>query len=132
MKELNKRLKLIRKALGLTQKEMSNMMGVSLRVYQYYEKGEQKPTYEKLVPLVEKFNINGNWLLTGQGEMFLNGSSQKNIGINYGGMQIGNIIGENVKAKQEINQILQEIRAKNPQAYKKVIHKLKQEAGAVR
>lgn len=74
MNSLGERLKLIRKTFGLTQKEMAKIMGASLRVYQYYEKGEQSPSYERLVPIIKKFNINGTWLLTGEGEMFLSKS----------------------------------------------------------
>jgi len=71
MNTFKERLKRIREHLKLTQKDMSSIMGVSLKVYQRYEKGEQKPSYEKLIPLINTFNVNINWLLTGKGEMFI-------------------------------------------------------------
>ena len=71
------RLKYLRSELGLSQTDMAKLMGVSLRVYHRYEKGEQKPSYEKLIPLVKKFNVNINWLLTGEGEMFIKPKKEK-------------------------------------------------------
>ncbi len=144
---IGSRFKEVRKNLGYSQKEFAKLLGIGLTTLKDYEREKFTPKTEAVLKLITLFNINPNWLLTGQGEMFLNESSQKNIGVNYGGIQIGNIIGEQIKAKQEIkytsdtqvneelkeiNQILQEIKAKNPQAYKKVIHKLKQEAKAMK
>ena len=143
---INERLKTVRTHLGLKQSELAKLLNITTRTLQNYEKNADIPA-SVINKLITLFNINPNWLLTGQGEMFINENSQKNIGVNYGGIQVGNIIGEQIEAKQEvnypldtqvneelkeINQILQEIKAKNPQAYKKVIHKLKQEAKAMK
>ena len=68
---LGERLKKIRKTLGLSQKEIAQMMKVTLRAYQRYESEEQKPSYEKLVSLLNELKvINPTWLLTGEGPMF--------------------------------------------------------------
>lgn len=64
-----KRLLKVRETLGMSQREMAKLMGVSERVYLDYEKDKKKPTYEKLLPLSRK-KVNLHWLLTGQGEMF--------------------------------------------------------------
>ncbi|AEA33660.1 helix-turn-helix domain-containing protein [Hippea maritima] len=69
---LGERLKAIRQAKGLSQKEMAEIMDVTLRAYQRYEKDEQKASYEKLARIVyELKDINSNWLLTGEGDMFI-------------------------------------------------------------
>ncbi|WMX13249.1 helix-turn-helix domain-containing protein [Aureispira sp. CCB-E] len=33
--------------------------------------GENYPSHKVLIPLIEKFNVNSNWVLTGEGEMFI-------------------------------------------------------------
>jgi transcriptional regulator with XRE-family HTH domain len=77
---LETRLKKIRKTLMLHQKEMAKMMKVTLRAYQRYESGEQKPSYEKLVNLLDELkDINPTWLLTGEGPMFVGGSKVVDI-----------------------------------------------------
>ena len=74
---LGKRLRMLRDILGFSQKEMAKYMDISLRVYQYYEKNEQKPSYDKLAKL-RKFKVNMNWLLTGEGKMFLEEDEKEN------------------------------------------------------
>jgi len=65
------RLKFIRQALGKTQKEMAQLLGVSLRAYQMYEEGKTNIPLPKLRILASQFGVNINWLLTGEGEPFL-------------------------------------------------------------
>ena len=64
-------LQLIRKKLLLSQNDMAEKMDVSYRAYSSYERGERKPTYDFLQKLVEDFNVNLNFLIAGQGEMFI-------------------------------------------------------------
>lgn len=53
--KLNPRLlRVYRKALGLTQKEVADAVGVNLNGYQRWEYGERNPTDENLVALAEK------------------------------------------------------------------------------
>ena len=78
MENFNNRLRKLRGLLNLKQKDMADLIGVSLKVYQRYEKGEQKPSYEKLIPLISSFKVNINWLLTGEGEIFLSQSENTN------------------------------------------------------
>jgi len=70
-----RRLLKVREYLGISQREMAKLIGVSERVYLDYEKEKKKPTYEKLLPLASK-GINLHWLLTGEGEMFINNETK--------------------------------------------------------
>jgi len=65
------RLKFIRQVLGKTQKEMAEILGVSLRAYQMYEEGKRKFPPEKMQLLAKQFQVNLHWLLTGEGEPFI-------------------------------------------------------------
>jgi SOS-response transcriptional repressor LexA len=62
------RLKLARKRLGLNQKEMAKLLGVSQSNISSYEGGLHEPNSKALSVLSEN-GINLNWLLTGEGEM---------------------------------------------------------------
>jgi len=68
---LGGRLKLLRKMLGLTQKEMADELGVSRFAVIKWEKGERDIPSEVYETLASKFGVNINWLLTGEGEPFV-------------------------------------------------------------
>ena len=77
MSTIGERLKSLRKTLGLSQKEMAKVLGLSLVAYQYYEGGQRKPNLEKLHLLAQKFGVNLHWLLTGEGEPFVGEAVKK-------------------------------------------------------
>ena len=70
--KINERIKLIRKHLGLNQKEFGDILGVSQRAVSNWESGRNEPSIEVLNSISTKWAINPTWLLTGRGEMFLN------------------------------------------------------------
>jgi SOS-response transcriptional repressor LexA len=65
-----KRLKVVLKKLSLSQTGLSKEIGTSNVVINRYIKDKTTPDYNFLNKLVTKFNININWLLTGEGSMF--------------------------------------------------------------
>mgnify|MGYP002676941200 CR=1 FL=1 len=64
------RLQKLRKTLKLSQDELSTQLGISYRAYTSYERGDRKPSIEVLSKLLEVVDVNLNWLISGQGEMF--------------------------------------------------------------
>ena len=68
---IKERMKMLRKNLNLTQSEFGNMLDKKLRTIQSYESGEVQITDGVLLNLQEKFNVNIDWMRTGEGEMFL-------------------------------------------------------------
>jgi transcriptional regulator with XRE-family HTH domain len=68
---LGKRLKTLRKTLGITQKELARTLGVSEMTIRRYEANRFQPDAEVLSKLAKTYNINLHWLLTGEGEMFI-------------------------------------------------------------
>ncbi len=70
-KKIGKRLKTIRELKGLNQTEMGNSLGIQYQHVSKYERGENIPTWENLIKLIEMYSVNVNWLLTGRGKMFL-------------------------------------------------------------
>lgn len=66
-------MKNIRLSLGLSQQEFGKQLGVSRDIIVNLEVGRVKQPKENLINhLCEIFNVNKDWLYTGQGTMFCN------------------------------------------------------------
>lgn len=68
------RIKELRKELGLNQEEFGERLGVSRSVianieYDRLKRPDQKESLYKLI--CKEFNVNEEWLRTGEGEMFV-------------------------------------------------------------
>ena len=57
------RLRELRKERHVTQKDMGEILGIQLRSYQFYESGDRRPDYEKLVALADYFDVTTDYLL---------------------------------------------------------------------
>ena len=69
--EIFERLKYIRKTLNLTQKNFAKEIGMSRSGYSQIEIGD-RPISDRLIKSIcMAFNVNENWLRTGEGEMFI-------------------------------------------------------------
>lgn len=68
---LNTRLKDIRNYFNLDQQEMADNFNVPLTTYRSYEQGKRNLSLELIEGLCERLNINLNWLICGQGDIFL-------------------------------------------------------------
>ena len=66
----NSRIKAVRKALGISQKDFAKGIFVSQGFYTRIETGARNPN-ERIYELIcNKYNVNKDWLITGKGEMF--------------------------------------------------------------
>lgn len=71
---MNKRLKALRKALGKTQQEFAEEIGIKRNTIATYEAGRNEPI-DAVISLICKTDfpegrVNETWLRTGEGEMF--------------------------------------------------------------
>lgn len=64
------RIKQIRKANKLTQVEFGERIGVKGNTVTNYETGLRNPTDAVMLSICREFNVNEEWLRTGNGEMF--------------------------------------------------------------
>lgn len=48
---------------NIRQKDIADNIGVSLRGYQYYEKGTKEPTMSKLIALANYFDVSLDYLV---------------------------------------------------------------------
>ena len=74
---MNNRIKALRKALKLKQDEIAKILNKSTRMIQYYEQGKFDIETDLLLKLHELYDVNLNWLINGNGSMFLSDSDKK-------------------------------------------------------
>lgn len=68
---MNERFKQIRKALGMTQDEFSSKILLSRNFIAQIESGTKTPSDRTVSDVCREFNVNEDWLRTGNGEMFI-------------------------------------------------------------
>ena len=68
---MGERIKELRKALGLTQKEFGERIGVKPNTIGTYEIGRNEPIDAVVALICREFDVNEYWLRTGEGEMFI-------------------------------------------------------------
>jgi len=83
---LGERLKAVREKLGMTQKEFAKFLNVGIATVQRYEREERIPSGEFLKLLLDKCNVNINWLLTGEGSMFVKSPQERETPTNQAGI----------------------------------------------
>ncbi len=67
---MNERMKELRKALGLTLEKFGERVGVSKTAINKIENGTNNVSDRMLLSVCKEFNVNDEWLRTGEGEMF--------------------------------------------------------------
>lgn len=65
------RLRNIRKALNLTLEKFGEKLGVGKTAISKLEKGENSITDQMMLSICREYNVNENWLRTGEGDMFI-------------------------------------------------------------
>lgn len=63
MSELRNKIRELREARGMTTAELADILGVSQRQVQLYEKGESLPKLEGLIILADLFGVSTDYLL---------------------------------------------------------------------
>lgn len=63
MASLCSRLEQLKKEKQLLQKTIAADNGLSLRAYQYYERGEREPTMSVLIALADYFDVSLDYLV---------------------------------------------------------------------
>lgn len=69
--EMKDRIKKIRKELDLTQQEFSGKIGSTQNIVANYETGRRNPSASVINNICKTFNVNEEWLRTGDGDMFI-------------------------------------------------------------
>ena len=64
-------LKNIRKSLRLSVAKFAELLEMSASTLTGYERSERTPSWQLFAQLYKKANVNLNWFVSGEGEMFL-------------------------------------------------------------
>jgi len=78
---IGQRVKKIRAELNITSVQMANALNIPVRTIGSYERNEVSPGAKFLSALIDTYYVNINWLLTGNGNMFI--SEKINNDLNY-------------------------------------------------
>lgn len=113
IEKIGRRIKELRVILNLKQTEFAEALNITQAYLSMLESGERSTfSIEILLKLVEKYNVNINWLLTGEGKVFLNDYNELENELKKIDAEIQNennkIIGINQELREEIKGIPQD------------------------
>ena len=63
MSDFCNKLRILRKERNLTQKELSDLLGLSINSYSQYELGNTEPKYDNLIKLADFFCVSIDYLV---------------------------------------------------------------------
>ena len=67
---MNERIKMIRKALNMTQEQLAQRLGIGKAALSMIETGKTGLSSRNRNILIQELNVNPEWLESGKGEMF--------------------------------------------------------------
>lgn len=76
---MKERLKQLRKAIGLNQQEFAEKLKIGRSTIANYEAGTREPIEAVISLICKTWNVNENWLRTGEGEMFIEADQKDEI-----------------------------------------------------
>lgn len=86
---MNERIRKLRRTLDLTQQEFAEKLGIKRNTIANYESGRNEPIDAVVSLICREFNVDEEWLRTGNGEMF-NKMDAADIAFNHFGYVMGN------------------------------------------
>ena len=78
------RIKQLRKTLKLNQTDFGKRLSVSQTAVASYESGARVPLETVISSICREFNVDENWLRTGEGEMFREISRRESLSVFFG------------------------------------------------
>ncbi len=68
---MNERIRALRKELGLTQEKFADRLSMKRNTIATYEIGRNEPIDAVITLICREFNVNEEWLRSGNGDMFI-------------------------------------------------------------
>lgn len=87
---MNERLRKLRKDLDLTQQAFADRIGIARGNIGAYEVGKNAPSDAVITLICREFNVNENWLRTGEGEMYIELTRDEEISVFIGEVLMNN------------------------------------------
>lgn len=117
---MNKRIKELRKALNLTQNELGSRIGMTPNTITNYETGRRVPSNQVIFSICREFNVNEDWLRTGNGDMFNPISEDEELDL-----YVGRISGGTDEFKKNLIKTLCKLSEDEWNVLKKIISEMK-------
>ena len=76
---MNDRILTIRKKIGCTQADFAKELGLTKNYISLIETGKRAPASSTIKTICKTYNVNEDWLLTGEGEMFVDTSEEEEL-----------------------------------------------------
>lgn len=76
---MENRIVLLRKTLGYSQEKFAQELNLSRNFINQIEAGKKNPSERTILDICREFNVNEEWLRTGEGEMFIDLSHEEEI-----------------------------------------------------
>ena len=80
---MHTRIKKLRKSLDLTQQKFADALGIKQTTVASYEIGRIVPSDSTIKLICREFDVNEDWLRTGEGEMFVLPSRDDQMASHY-------------------------------------------------
>ena len=77
---MNTRIKELRKHLNLTQDDFGARIGIKKSAVSQLESGKNAPSPQTVLMICDQFGVNRDWLVTGNGPMFLQRTKEDQLG----------------------------------------------------
>lgn len=84
---MKERIKYLRSSMGLTQQQFADRLGLKRQTIASYEVGNIQPSGATILLMCKEYNINENWLRTGEGEMKVVQTTQERYNLNLEKLQ---------------------------------------------
>lgn len=117
---MNSRLKKLRKSLKLTQQEFADSINMSRSNLGSIESGIINLTDRNINIICEKYNVNEEWIKTGEGEMLVDLSEDDELGI-----LIGEFLAEDDPYKKKIIKTMLSLKEEEWFLIQKLVDKFK-------
>lgn len=115
------RIKELRKCLGMTQNDFGVRIGLTPNTITNYETGRRIPSNQVIFSICREFNVNEEWLRTGNGNMFNPLTADEELDL-----YIGNISGGKDMFKINLIKALCKLSEDEWQVLKKIIAEAKE------
>lgn len=106
---MNERIKTLRSALGLSQGEFGDRIGLKKATISLIENGKSEATIQTIKSICREFHVREQWLRTGEGEMYEPDKPESDVDLFLQANGIVDLEAELIKAYLELSPELRKV-----------------------
>lgn len=119
MDTIGQRIKEVRNNIGYTQEKFASELNLKQQTIAVFELGKRNPSERTISDICEKFNVNEDWLRTGEGEMLVQRTRNQVI-TDF----LGDLIIEDATFKKRLIEALAELEERDWESLERLANKL--------